>query len=461
MLKSLPVAITIAGVDSGGGAGVAADLKTFTALGVYGTLAITSVTAQNTFEVRDIHDIPPETIKSQIRAVSEDLGIDAGKTGMLSTKKIINAVVSEVRNIGFPLVVDPVMIAKSGAKLLREDAVGALKNNLIPLAVVVTPNIPEAEVLTGIKIRNSKAAREAAQVIVEELGAEAAVVKGGHLSGGHAIDVLYYRNKFYEFKAPRIPTKTTHGTGCSFSAAIAAELAKGKPIPEAVRIVKEFITKAVEYGLNLGSGHGPVNPAAWVAIPASKWEVIQELSRAAEYLKVNGKYVNAVVPEVFINLGMALPKPYARGINDVAAFPGRIGRYKKTIIIRSNPEFGVSSHIARAILAMMEFNPEMRAAGNISFNKDIERAVKSLGLRQSFFDRGEEPPEVKATEGATTQWGVKEAVKKAEVMPEVIFDYGEHGKEPLALIFGKTATEVARKIVSIAKEVSRGGTKKG
>ena len=455
MLKPLPVAITIAGVDSGGGAGVAADLKTFAVLGVHGALAVTSVTAQNTLEVRDVHDIPPSTVRNQIRAVAEDLGIDAGKTGMLSTKSIIEAVVDEVKSIGFPLVVDPVMIAKSGAKLLRDDAVGALKNELIPLATVVTPNAPEATVLTGIEIKDVKSAREAAQVIVEELGSESAVVKGGHLPGSYVTDVLYYRGKFLEFKTFRIHTLTTHGTGCSFSAAIAAELAKRRPVPEAVRVAKDFITKAVKYGLKLGGGHGPVNPVSWIAIPSSRWEVIQELNNAAKYLEANGKFVNVILPEVFINLGMALPKPYVRDLNDVAAFPGRIGKYRETIIVKTYPEFGVSSHIARAILTMMEFDPEVRAAGNIAFNKDVKKAVKSLGLKWSFFDRREEPPEVKVTEGATTPWGIKAAIKNAGgSIPDVIFDYGELGKESLALIFGKTATEVARKIVSIGKEVN-------
>ncbi len=455
MIRPLPVAITIAGVDSGGGAGVAADLKTFAALGVHGTLAVTSVTAQNTLGVRDVHDIPPETVRNQIRAVAQDLGIDAGKTGMLSTKPIIRAVTHEIRDLGFPLVVDPVMIAKSGAKLLMDDAVEALRNELIPLASVVTPNAPEAAVLTGIKVKDIRSAREAAQTIVEELGAEAAVVKGGHIPGNYVIDVLYYKGEFLELKALRINTSTTHGTGCSFSAAIAAELAKGRPIPEAVKAAKNFIVQAVEYGLKLGSGHGPVNPVSWIAIPASKWEVIQDLSEASKYLLANGRYVNPLVPEVCINLGMALPKPYVKGIEDIAAFPGRIGKYRETIIIKSYPEFGVSSHIARAILTVMDFDPEVRAAGNIAFNKDVEKAVKSLGLRWSFFDRREEPPEIKVAEGATTPWGIKKSIQRlGGLIPDVIFDYGEHGKEPLSLVLGKTAMDVARKIVSIAKEVN-------
>ncbi|MCD6323790.1 MAG: bifunctional hydroxymethylpyrimidine kinase/phosphomethylpyrimidine kinase, partial [Desulfurococcales archaeon] len=265
--KPLPVAITIAGVDSGGGAGVAADLKTFAALGVHGALAVTSLTAQNTVEVRAIQDLDPEMVEAQVEAVADDLGIDAGKTGMLSNESIIKAVARVVGKYGFPLVVDPVMIAKSGAKLLRDEAIKALIDQLIPKAAVVTPNAPEASRLTGIDVKDLRTAREAAQAIVEELGAEAAVVKGGHLSSEYSIDVLYFRGDFEEFRAPRIDSGTTHGTGCSFSAAIAAGLAKGLRVPEAVGEAKRFITEAIKYGLALGAGHGPVNPTAWVAIP--------------------------------------------------------------------------------------------------------------------------------------------------------------------------------------------------
>jgi hydroxymethylpyrimidine kinase/phosphomethylpyrimidine kinase len=453
-MSRLPVAITIAGVDSSGGAGIAADLKTFASLGVHGALAVTSVTAQNTVKVTDIHDVPPETVRDQIIAVAEDLGIDAGKTGMLSNREIIKAVVKSVKEVGFPLVVDPVMIAKSGAKLLRDEAISELRNSLIPLATVVTPNAPEATVLTGIEVKDLGSAREAAEAIVEELGAEAAVVKGGHLSGSESIDILYFRGEFKEFKAPRVNTSSTHGTGCSFSAAIAAELAKRKSIPEAVAVAKSFITKAIVYGLKLGKGHGPVNPVAEVALPAGRWEVIQELRSASKYLLDNGRFVNAVMPEVFINLGMALPKPYARSVDDVAAFPGRIGRYRDTIVFKSPPEFGVSSHIASAILTAMEFDPRLRAAANIVYDRSVEEAVKELGLRWSYFDRKEEPPDVKAVEGGTTPWGIRSAVRRSGgIVPDVIFDYGEYGKEPLTLVFGKTAMEVARKVVTIGKKV--------
>lgn len=449
----IPIALTIAGSDSGGGAGIQADLKTFAVMGVHGTSAITSITAQNTKEVRAIHDLPPEMVIAQIEAVADDLGVNAAKTGMLSNAEIIRAVAKAVDRYGFPLVVDPVMIAKSGAPLLRPEAMEAMIREMVPRATVITPNKHEAERLTGLKISSVRDLREAARIIVEELGAKAAVAKGGHLEGESSIDVLYYGGKFVELKAPRIAKSTTHGTGCAFSAAIAAGLAKGRGVEEAVRVAKEFITTAIEYGLEVGGGHGPVNPVAWMEMPAERYAALVDVEKAVEMLKAHSELVAALVPEVFINVVKALPKQYARTPLDVAGIPGRIGRVGNRIIVPAKPEFGASAHMARAVLAAMEFDPDMRAAANIRYGKDIVEAVKRLGYSWSYFDRREEPEDVKAVEGGTMRWGIRTAIMRVGRVPDVIYDYGEHGKEPLAKIFGRTAVEVAEKMVAIAKEL--------
>jgi len=256
----LPVALTIAGSDSGGGAGIQADLKTFAALGVHGTSAITAITAQNTLGVADIMELPPALIEAQIEAIMLDIGAAAAKTGMLSSVEII-AVVSNaiVRHNIRNLVVDPVMVAKGGGRLLRDDAVDALRQLLLPLAAVVTPNLPEAEVLLGRPIRTLDERRQAARDLVR-LGARAAVVKGGHTDEQLAIDHFFDGAELVELRSPRIATANTHGSGCVFSAAIAAELAKGKDSLAAVHQAKEFITGAIEHALEVGRGHGPVNP---------------------------------------------------------------------------------------------------------------------------------------------------------------------------------------------------------
>jgi hydroxymethylpyrimidine kinase/phosphomethylpyrimidine kinase len=255
----LPVALTVAGSDSGGGAGIQADLKTFAALGVHGTSAITAITAQNTVEVTDILELPTGIIRAQIDAVVSDLGVDAAKTGMLATSAIIKAVAAAIEAHGIRnLVVDPVMVAKGGARLLRDDAIDSLRTRLLPLAAVVTPNLPEAGVLLGRRISTLDERRQAARDLVA-LGARAAVVKGGHAEED-AIDVFWDGSQLIELPAKRIPTSNTHGSGCVFSAAITAGLARGLDPPASVRAAKEFISHAIEHSLDLGHGHGPVNP---------------------------------------------------------------------------------------------------------------------------------------------------------------------------------------------------------
>jgi hydroxymethylpyrimidine/phosphomethylpyrimidine kinase len=259
-MKILRVLI-IAGSDSGGGAGIQADLKTVSALGVFGMTAISALTAQNTTGVYGVLEIEPKFVVKQIEACVSDIGCDAVKTGMLASTAIIDAVAAGISGHKLrPLVVDPVMIAKSGAPLLNPDAVEALKTKLLPLATVVTPNLHEAEALTGREIKTLEQMREAARAI-RELGPENVVVKGGHLEST-AADVLYDGHEFTEFRAERIDTKNTHGTGCIFASAIAANLAHKKTVRESVTAAKDFITAAIRASLAIGKGYGPANPMA-------------------------------------------------------------------------------------------------------------------------------------------------------------------------------------------------------
>jgi hydroxymethylpyrimidine kinase/phosphomethylpyrimidine kinase len=254
----LPVALTIAGSDSGGGAGIQADLKTFAALGVHGTSAITAITAQNTTGVTDILELPVDLVRKQISAVVDDIGVQAAKTGMLSSAAIISAVAEAVREHGLSLlVVDPVMVAKGGAKLLRDDAIDAMREQLIPLAALVTPNLPEAEALLRRRIASIDERKQAARDLVA-MGARAAVVKGGHAAD--ATDVYFDGSLMVELPAERIETVHTHGSGCVFSAAITAWLALGSDPLHAAREAKSFITQAIANSLEIGHGQGPVNP---------------------------------------------------------------------------------------------------------------------------------------------------------------------------------------------------------
>jgi hydroxymethylpyrimidine/phosphomethylpyrimidine kinase len=257
-------ALSIAGSDSGGGAGIQADLKTFQELEVFGMSALTAVTAQNTLGVQAVFPMTADAVSKQIESIGEDMGTDAVKTGMLFNAEIIKGVSEKIEYYNWKnVVVDPVMIAKGGASLLQLEAISALKQYLLPLALVITPNIPEAEVLTGMTIRSDEDKREAAKMLYD-FGVKNVVVKGGHDEDrDESVDLLYDGNEFTAFTSIRVQTKNTHGTGCTFSAAVTAELAKGVSVYEAVSKAKNFIQAAIEDQLHIGQGHGPTNHWAY------------------------------------------------------------------------------------------------------------------------------------------------------------------------------------------------------
>ena len=256
-----PRVLSIAGSDSGGGAGIQADIKVITVLDGYAMSAITALTAQDTRGVWGVHAVPADFVAQQTTVCLEDIGADAVKTGMLCNEPIVRAVADILAEHGVRnLVVDPVMVSKSGDRLLDESAEQALVEKLLPLATLVTPNLPEAERLAGFSVTSREDMRRAARAIAD-MGPSAVLVKGGHLAGD-ATDLLFNGSEFAEFPAPRIESRSTHGTGCSLSAALATELARGRPLAEAVAIAKRFITAAIEQGLALGSGHGPTDPLA-------------------------------------------------------------------------------------------------------------------------------------------------------------------------------------------------------
>ena len=262
-----PVALTIAGSDSGGGAGIQADLKTFHQWGVYGTSAVTAVTAQNTLGVQEIHPVPTATIAAQIRSVATDLPPAAVKSGMLATAEIVRTVADAIRSHRLGCyVLDPVMVATSGDTLLERDAVAAVRDELLPLATVVTPNWPEAALLTGVTEANLSGMAMAARVIVDA-GANAALVKGGHLGGDEVVNLYWDGESEHLFRGPRIRTRHTHGTGCTLSAAIAAGLARGTPLAEAVGAAVAWVHSAIVGAPGLGAGHGPLNHFAAVPLP--------------------------------------------------------------------------------------------------------------------------------------------------------------------------------------------------
>ena len=441
--------LTIAGSDSGGGAGIQADLKTFAALGVHGMTAVTAITAQNTVEVTMVEDVSPALIAAQIHAVTTDIGIDAIKTGMLHTATIIRCVSSALAHYDVPIVVDPVMIAKSGARLLEARAKHALITDLLPHATVITPNAMEAEVLSGRPVTTLEEAHDAAQGIAR-YGPDAVVIKGGHFTGAEAVDIIYYEGKFTLLKAPRIPSLNTHGTGCSFASAIAAELAKGTPLLTAVDTAKQLIHISIQHGLALGSGAGPVNPMAQLYQNAMRYRVYTQVTDALRQFTANQK-VAQLIPESQSNLVMALP--YATSPQDVMAIPGRIVRIGNRVHASSCPAFGASSHVARTVLVAMQYDPGIRSAMNIRYSPAILAGCRALGWTSSSYDRREEPPEIKAVDGQTTSWGAHQAIKAAGGVPRLIYHEGDWGKEPMLILFGHTPDEVVQYAVQLAENL--------
>ncbi len=449
-MNRIPIALTIAGSDSGGGAGIQADLKTFAALGVHGMSAITAITAQNTVDVTAIQDIDTEIIEAQIRAVADDIGVDAAKTGMLHTPEIIRVVANLIREYGFTVVVDPVMIAKSGAALLKPESRDTLIKQLLPLAKVVTPNSMEAEALSGVNVKTLEDAKRAAKIIADR-GVEAVVVKGGHLfSETKAIDLLYFQNNYHEFVAERHDTKDTHGTGCSFASAIAAEIAKGKGVIEAVNVAKKFVNTAIMYGLRIGKGSGPLNPMANLFNEAEKFAVLDNVKKAVEIIESTPEIVK-LFPEVQINISMGLP--YATGPADFVAVPGRIVRMRNRAKASSCPTYGASAHVAGTILAVKQYNDKIRAGMNILYSEKAIKACEAMGLTVSFYDRREEPDEIKDIEGMTTKWGAEQAVKRIGKAPDAIYHFGDWGKEPMIVLLGEDAVQIAERVAKIAKKV--------
>ncbi|HSU15742.1 bifunctional hydroxymethylpyrimidine kinase/phosphomethylpyrimidine kinase [Longimicrobium sp.] len=258
-MSVIPIALTIAGSDSGGGAGIQADLKSFHAFGVFGTSAITAITVQNTLGVTGVHPIPIDVVQAQIRAVATDLPPAACKTGMLATAALVRAVAESIREHHLPnYVLDPVMVATSGDRLLDADAERTIVEELIPLATLVTPNLDEAAILVGAPVEDEPAMRRAAEALVE-MGAKAALLKGGHLRADELVDVLFDGREWHTWRRPKLATRNTHGTGCTLSAAAAAGLAHGRPLARAVEDALEYVQRAIAAAPGFGGGHGPLN----------------------------------------------------------------------------------------------------------------------------------------------------------------------------------------------------------
>jgi hydroxymethylpyrimidine/phosphomethylpyrimidine kinase len=382
-----PVVLTIAGSDSGGGAGIQADLKTIEAGGAFGTSAITSVTAQNTTGVESTHVLPTEEIAAQCEAVLSDFDVAAVKTGMLATAGVIDLVRERVREADAPAVVDPVMVATSGDRLLEPDAEDAYED-LIAEATLVTPNADEAEVLAGIEVADAEDARRAGEAIVD-MGAEAALVKGGHVPGDDVVDTLVTAEAVETLRHPRVDTDATHGSGCTLSSAIATRLAHGDDLPAAVRTGIDLLARAVRYNLDVGAGPGAVHHAVSIRDRAERQPTAERVAETVrEFVR---RDVSALVPEVGMNVVGATP--YAEVPAECAAVEGRLTRTLDGVEPNRGVRFGASTHLARFLLAAREYDPDLGFVVNCRHDDDVLAALDALDGEVVTVDPGIDAPE--------------------------------------------------------------------
>jgi hydroxymethylpyrimidine/phosphomethylpyrimidine kinase len=443
--------LIIAGSDPGAGAGLQQDLKVTTLMGAYGLTVVTALTVQNSLGVTAVHPVAPEVVAAQLDAVLSDFPVAAVKVGMLATPALVRTVAEKLKGLDAPLVLDPVLAAGGGFPLLTADGIAALKEELCPLTYLLTPNAPEAARLAGIEVRTAKDLEEAARRLVK-LGPRWVLAKGGHLPG-EPVDVLTDGNNVYHLPGVRLEAPNHHGSGCLLASACAAGLAQGLSVPETVNRARELTAQALRYGLPLGRGTGPVNPYAPFARDLARPEVLAALQTAAARLEQEG--IEPLIPEVMSNLGYATA--YPEGPRDVAAFPGRLRRGPQGLLIPAPPAFGASRHIAAVILTAMTTHPEIRSAMNVKFFEGLDDLAPLLHLRVASFDRSAEPPEVKAREGSTLAWGVASVLKPGQPPPDLIYDRGEFGKEPMIRILGPTPMAVAEKALALKNALQVAG----
>jgi hydroxymethylpyrimidine/phosphomethylpyrimidine kinase len=434
------VALTIAGSDSGGGAGIQADLKTMEALGAFGTSVLTAVTAQNTRGVDSTHVLPLEEIRAQLEAVLADFELGAVKTGMLATAEVIELVADRAPALQ-PLVVDPVMVAATGDRLLAAEAEAAYES-LIAEATLVTPNADEAAVLTGVTPEDEDSAREAGEALVG-MGAGAALVKGGHVdTGEEVLDLLVTGDGVERFGHPRVDTEATHGSGCTLASAVAAELAAGADLRTAVGRATDLMARAVRYHHDVGE-RGAVHHLAALRERADRDPTAEAVAGVvAALVRADAA---ALVPEA--GLDVAGATPYAETTDEVATVEGRVARMPDGIRPNRGVRFGTGGRVARFLLAAREHDPDLRFCLNARYGDDVAAALDRLDWTVAESDRAGEPG---SAAGGAVERGVARAFEAVDGTPDAVVDRGAVGTEPTARLLAADAGELRERALALA-----------
>ena len=429
--------LSIAGSDPSSGAGIQGDLKTYSALGVYGLTVVTAITSQNTLKFSNVEEISAGIIKDQLESVLSDFKIDAIKIGMVYSSSAIRAIYSKLKGKKIPMVLDPVFKSTTGGVLLQTDALPDFKRMLVPLAFVITPNIMEAERLTGMRIRTRNDVRRAA-VQIQQMGAKNVVIKGGHLNGKTVTDFVLEGTRFYSFSGKRT-LRTNHGGGCSFSASLAVSLAKGRNLSDSVKFAKEFTMKSIKNSQKVGKG-------IFIVKADNVDKIEKDLANAITDFS-NIKNVYKLIPECQTNFVFSKPNP--RSLGDVLGVSGRIVKTGEAVTVAGSLRYGGSKHVASAVLEMNKKFPNTRSALNVKYDTRLIR--KGIAKRFSVlsYDRIVEPLKTKTKEGYTISWGIRNAIKNAKRPPDLIFHKGDVGKEPMILLFGKEPKDILTKLAKL------------
>lgn len=422
-------ALTIAGSDSIGGAGIQADIKAMAALGVHACTAVTAVTAQNTRSVNRIYPVPPDMVVDQIETVLKDSDIRAIKTGMLYDPEIVSAVADVLENKGIPLVIDPVMIATVGDHLFNEDMVDALKKELIPICDLITPNKYEAEVLSGIEIRNEKDARLACKLIGKE--GSSVLLKGGHMGGSTVKDYLYLSSEINVLEYPRLDS-AGHGSGCVLSAYITAHLAKSVDIGNAVIRSRKMIQESISTMYPVGTGVRVVNPIVRIQDDSHRFQILDSLDMAAT--RIMQSVPGTAVPESGMNIAFATEDPV--GPEDIAGIEGKM-RHRNGRTVKGPARFGAAGHLSFVILEAMRADPDKRSAMNISYSDDYADVMEEVGMIVGKMD-------LKKNKNMSLRDLVSNSISKCGCVPDAMID--KTSRDRMIWIIGRDPKDITDKL---------------
>ena len=430
--------LSIAGSDPSSGAGIQSDIKTFSSLSVYGLTVITSITSQNTSNFSKVEPISPVMIKSQIDSIISDFSIDAIKIGMVFNSSVIKSIFNKLKKLDCPIILDPVIKSTTGGVLLEKNAISSYKKLLIPLAYVITPNIFEAEKLSGMKIKTKKELEKSAQKI-KKLGVKNVVITGNLFDRGKITDYVLENSKHYFLTRKKLPL-VNHGSGCNFSAALTVAIGKGENFSTAVKFAKEYTYNSIKNSLHIGKGVSISN-----SIPKNKNDE-NILGKAINDFQ-DIKNVYKIIPECQTNFVYSKINPKSK--EDILGVEGRIVKVGKKIAVVGNLKYGGSKHVASALLEMTKKFPKIRSSVNVKYDQKRIQKAKKKNLKIGSYNRKDEPLRIKKKENSSISWGIKNAIKNTSYPPDIIFHKGDFGKEPMILIFGKNPDEVVKKVKQI------------